>query len=268
MAVKRNAVALALLFLGILMVSDSFAKPETGFLNRTVKIGKTAFRYQVYVPAEWNKGARWPVVLFLHGAGEHGEDGLLQTQVGIGPAIRLHRERFACIVVMPQCRESKWWADPAMEAQALAALDQSLKEFKGDPSRVYLTGISMGGYGTWSLAAKHPERFAALSPVCGGIRPPARTGSTLAAEQSGDPYAAVASKVGKTPVWIFHGGADNVVPVTESRKMNEALIAAGGNVKYSEYEGVGHNSWDRAYADPDFMKWILAQRKVKPGPHS
>jgi predicted peptidase len=153
-----------------------------------------------------------------------------------------------------------------MESRALEALDQSMKEFNGDPARVYLTGLSMGGYGTWSLASKHPGKFAALVPICGGIRPPAAAGATPASassEASTDPYR-VAQKIGKTPVWIFHGGADTTVPVTESRKMAEALKAVGGSVKYTEYEGVGHNSWDKTYSEPELIPWLFAQHLSGP----
>jgi predicted peptidase len=235
---------------------------ETGFLNRSLSIGGVAYKYQVYVPPTWNKSKKWPVVLFLHGAGERGDDGLLQTEVGIGTAIRRHSERFPCVIVFPQCRKDVWWTDADMEAQALKALDQSIAEFNGAANRVYLTGISMGGYGTWRLASLYPGKFAAYVPVCGGIVPPpglkvpkpASTGDSAA-----DPYTEAARKVGMTPVWVFHGSADPAVPVSESRKMVEALKAAGSSVKYTEYEGVGHNSWDRAYADPDLMPWMLAQ---------
>jgi predicted peptidase len=165
---------------------------------------------------------------------------------------------------MPQCRKNAWWTADEMEAQALKALDQSIKEFKGDPDRVYLTGLSMGGYGTWDLAYKNPRRFAALVPICGGIRPPGKVPAPNAgpfADPGADPYALVAQKVGRTPVWIFHGGADTTVAPAESRKMNDALKAAGGDVRYTEYEGVGHNSWDKAYAEPDFMTWLLSQHR-------
>jgi predicted peptidase len=120
----------------------------------------------------------------------------------------------------------------------------------------------MGGYGTWSLASKNPGKFAAIAPVCGGIRPPALRAVPAATPvpEGKDPYRTAAEKIGQTPVWIFHGSADPAVPTDESRKMNEALKAAGGNVKYTEYEGVGHNSWDRAYAEPELMTWMLAQR--------
>jgi len=266
MLTKWSVVILLALFIAGFVSTASAGKPETGFLTRTILLGGKTYRYQVYVPAEWNKSKKWPVVLFLHGAGERGDDGLLQTQVGIATAIRLHKDRFPCIVVFAQCRKDAWWTMDEMEAQAMKALEQSIKEFKGDSDRVYLTGISMGGYGTWDLAYKYPGRFAAFAPVCGGIRPPGKVPMPKTgpfADPNVDPYALVAGKVGKTPVWIFHGGADNVVPSSESRKMNDALKAAGANVRYTEYEGVGHNSWDRAYAESEFMTWLLAQRRPK-----
>lgn len=238
---------------------------ETGFLNRTVKIGAEIYRYQVYVPRDWNKKQKWPMILFLHGAGERGDDGLVQTEVGIGGAIRRDVDRFPAIVVMPQCRKSLWWTEAAMQEQALKAFERSVKEFNGDRDRLYLTGLSMGGYGTWSIAAKNPGKFAALVPICGGVRPPARAQTLNAAQTSdpnADPYAETAKKIGKTPVWIFHGGADPVVPPDESRRMNEALKAAGGNVKYTEYEKVTHNSWDKAYAEPELMKWMLGHIRL------
>jgi predicted peptidase len=249
------------------LMLTSFARPrerDTGFLDRTIKVGTASYRYQVYVPADWSKKKKWPVILFLHGAGERGGDGLIQTEVGIGTAIRRHAERVPAIVVFPQCLKDRWWPEPEMQAQALKALDESIKEFNGDTERVYLTGISMGGYGTWAIAANNPSRFAALAPVCGGVRTPPRVAipqGTPAASDTSDPYQAVAQKVGGTPVWVFHGGADTVVPVSESQKMVDALKAAGGKVRYSEYEGVGHNSWDKAYGEPEFFTWLLSQKR-------
>jgi predicted peptidase len=245
------------------LTSNAFGA-ETGFLDRAVKIGAETYRYQVYAPRDWSKERKWPVILFLHGAGERGDDGLVQTEVGVGAAIRRYVSRFPAIVVMPQCRKEQWWTEDAMQEQALKAFDQSVEEFNGDPGRFYLTGISMGGYGTWAIASKHPGKFAALVPICGGIRPPARINIPDAyktSDPNADPYAEVARKIGKTPVWIFHGGADPVVPPDESRRMNEALKATGGDVKYTEYENVAHNSWDKAYAEPELMKWMLGQRR-------
>lgn len=243
-----------LLSILLLTAISTVAGPkETGFLNRTVKAGNTTYRYQVYVPADWSKSKPWPVILFLHGAGERGADGLAQTQVGIGGAIRFHSDRFPAVVVMPQCRKDVWWSDPQMEAQVLAALARTMKEFHGDPQRVYLTGLSMGGYGSYAIAAAHPGKFAAVVPICGGV---VRPGGTAA----GDAYGDVARKLGKTPVWIFHGDADPTVPVSESQKMNASIKAAGGNVRYTEYPGVKHNSWDKAYAEPDLAAWLFEQR--------
>jgi len=242
----------------VALVSLTALASETGFLNRTVTIDKVEYRYQVYIPRDWTKKDKLPVILFLHGAGERGDDGIIQTEVGIGTAIRRFNARYPAIVVFPQCRKNVWWTEDSMQAVAIAALDSAAKEFNGDPQRTYLTGISMGGYGTWALAAKYPERFAALAPVCGGIRRPGTP--QVVDTEAPDPYAQAARKIGKTPVWIFHGGADPVVPPAESRKMNEALTAVGGSVKYTEYEGVTHNSWDKAYAEPELPKWIFEQK--------
>jgi predicted peptidase len=240
---------------------------ETGFLDRTATVGGVSYRYQVFVPANWSKQKKWPVVLFLHGAGERGADGLLQTDVGLGHVIRSGQKDIPFVIVMPQCRKERVWSEPEMESQALAALEQSIKEFKGDRDRLYLTGLSMGGYGTWDIAALHPGKFAAYIPICGGIRGPEKfrhIGVSLASDEKiSDPYAETARRIGKTPVWIFHGADDPAVPVEESRQMAEALRAAGGNVKYTEYPGTGHNSWDKAYAEPDLVPWVLQQHRAR-----
>lgn len=258
----RYLAVVLLLSVASLTVSALGRKRETGFLNRAVSAGSATYRYQVYVPADWSKHKKWPVILFLHGAGERGDDGLIQTEVGMGTAVRRHLDRFPCLVVFPQCRRNVWWLAPEMETQALRALEQAIKEFNGDPQRVYLTGISMGGYGTWNIAPKYPGKFAALVPVCGGVRlpPSARNLPGMPSDPPEGRYAEIAQKIGSVPVWVFHGSADTAVPVAESRKMVEALKAAGRNVKYTEYEGVGHNSWDRAYAEPELLPWMLAQR--------
>ena len=242
------------------------AAPETGFLNRTVTVAGTSYRYVVFVPIEWTSARKWPIVLFLHGAGERGEDGLQQSQTGIGGAIRSHADRFPAIVVMPQCRKNLWWLAPSMEAQAIAALDAATSEFNGDPERTYLTGLSMGGYGTWDLAGKMPNRFAAIAPICGGVKIPVRyvKDTGVAQTESPDMYAAAARKVASIPIWAFHGGADPAVPVEESRYMVAALKALNADVRYTEYPGVGHNSWDKAYDEPDFPAWLFQQKlKIK-----
>ena len=254
----RRLVILVLCGAVLCAATASSPTRETGFLDRTVTVSATTYRYQVYVPVEWNKKTKSPVVLFLHGAGERGDNGLFQTELGVGRAIRRQTNLTPSLVVFPQCHKDAWWTDPQMEAMALKALEQTIKEFHGDPRRVYLTGLSMGGYGTWSFAARHPGRFAALALVCGGIRTPS-TIPLPPVSTAADPYADTAQRVGKTPVWVFHGSADPVIPVTESRKMVEALKAAGGNVRYTEYEGAGHNVWEKAYAEPELFPWLLSQ---------
>ena len=258
---RKRHIIIAVILCGIVVAGPAWARhPETGFLNRVVAVDGVNYDYQVFVPRNWSKNTKWPVILFLHGYGEEGDDGLVQTEEGLGMAIRNHVDRFPFVVVFPQCRKKDWWTNASMEAQALKALDQTMKEFKGDPQRVYLTGLSMGGYGTWDIGSKHAERFAALVPVCGGIRlPPGHhLGDLKDVPADPDPYAAVAQKIGKTPVWVFHGGADDTVPVTESRNMVEALKTAGGDVHYTEYEGVGHNSWDKAYDTAELFTWKLS----------
>lgn len=260
----KRLIAFAILSLAI-TVPALAKKHETGFLDRSITVRGAAFRYQVFVPENWTPHQQWPIVLFLHGAGERGDDGLQQTDVGIGVAIRTNRSVMPAIVVMPQCPKNLWWTQPPMDELAIATLDAAAKEFHGDARRTYLTGISMGGYGSWRLAEKYPGRFAALVVICGGIRPPA---ATLKAHpdlakwtppDSPKSYSDAAAKIGKIPVWIFHGGDDDIVPVTESQRMYAAMKAAGADVRYTEYPGVKHDSWDRAYDDPKLFPWLFSQ---------
>lgn len=217
---------------------------DTGFLNRSVTLEDETFRYQVYVPHDYSPAGAWPLILFLHGAGERGEDGLLQTTVGIGPALRAHPERFPAIVVLPQVPLHAVWSGRPAEA-AVMALDSTQAEFNTDADRVYLTGISMGGNGAWSLAHRFPQRFAALLPVCGWTRLPD-------AELRG---------LRHVPTWIVHGEMDGVVHVRESRRVAEVLDAAGADVRYTELPGVTHNAWDPAYHSAQIIDWLFAQRR-------
>jgi predicted peptidase len=254
------------LVLGLLVLPFIASAEETGFLHREVQVDAATYKYQVYVPSSFTKSKQWPVIFFLHGAGERGGDGERQTELGLPARLREMKD-FPAVVVMPQCAEGAWWGDPEMEKQAFAALEKSISEFNGDPERLYLTGLSMGGYGTWAFGYKYPERFAALVPVCGGvvanrrfIMPPPWHPLSIA---PGDPYGETASRLTKVPIWVFHGDADPRVPVTESRKLTEAIKARGGNVRYTEYPGVAHNAWDRAYWEEELLPWLLAQRKPK-----
>ncbi len=240
---------LLILLTGVMLMETSVAEAKdqkvvTGFINKTLTFEGTTYRYVVYVPWEYTPDKRWPVILFLHGAGERGTDGLKQTEVGIGRAIRLHSERFPALVVMPQCAPDQWWAGK-MNEMALKTLEQTLKEYSCDENRLYLTGLSMGGFGSWSIAAEHPDKFAAVVPICGG----------------GDPKQ-MAPKLKNLPIWVFHGAEDNLVPPERSREMVEAIKSAGNTqIRYTEYEGVGHNSWDKAYEEKELIDWLFSQKR-------
>ncbi len=242
------------------------APPETGFLDRSVIVDGTEYRYQVYVPRDYRGSVLWPVILALHGGGARGSDGLKQTQNGLARAIRVKVSRYPAIVVFPQSpTEGPGWQ--ALGGRiALASLDDALEEFNADPSRVYLTGHSQGGNGSWYLAYHHPERFAAVVVVCGFIGE--HIGGTsgafypaIAPASSPDPFAAIAERVARLPIWIFHGDADSAIPVEQSRGMASALEALGADVRYTELPGVDHNAWDPAYESEELLVWLFAQKR-------
>jgi predicted peptidase len=243
------------MLLGTVVAMATPVSPEatgaTGLLSRTVSVGNSSYSYQVYVPASLKQtGQKVPLILFLHGIGQRGEGGYVPAAGGAGMMVRGYMERMPAIVVMPQCRSGHYWHDSEMTEMVLATLNKAVEEFNGDPQRLYLIGVSMGGYGAWHMAAQYPGKFAALVPICGG--------SPL---RGADRFTSIARKVGQTPVWVFHGSADRIVPVSESRQMVEAVKATGGNVRYSEYEGVGHNVWLNAAQEPDLIPWLLRQSR-------
>lgn len=233
------------------------AKPQTGIVFRSAVVEGVAYRYEVYVPPNWTRQKKWPVILFLHGIGHRGQYPAGSADSILARLFLSYQRAPQAVIVFPRCPEDATWIEPRMETLALTALRQSLQEFRGDPDRIYLTGLSMGGYGTWYLAARNPGRFAAIAPVCGGVRAP-KTVPLPAVSTAPDPYADVAQKIGRTPVWLFHGDADDTIDVTESRRMAKAVKAAGGEVRYTEYPGVAHNSWNKAYAEPQFFPWLLS----------
>lgn len=236
-------------------------RAATLFTRREVVVDGASTIYRLYEPPALATDEPRPVVLFLHGAGESGSDGVAQTTVGIGPAIAREPERFPALVVMPQASRGYGWRGFNLAA-AVAALDDVEANFTTDERRVYVTGISMGGYGTWLLGLQQPERFAALVPICGGLD---LTTAVRSAIISNGPIEAVyeqaAARLAPIPQWVFHGDADDIIPVEESRRMASALRAAGAPVRYTEYARVRHNSWDAAYGEPELMRWMLEQRK-------
>jgi predicted peptidase len=261
-SVRRIAAGIAI---SALLLPDSLlgAAHETGFLDRTVKLDRVTYRYQVFVPSDYTRSRPWPVILFLHGSGERGTDGRLQTEVGLGSALRRYSGRYPAIVVFPQAPAEVRWPGNAARV-AMAALDQTLRQFHADPDRVYLTGISMGGNGAWYLAYRFPERFAAVVPVCGWVVPRQRfpTSESVVSSDSGSPVEAIARRLRAVPVWIFHGDDDPVVEPDDSRALAAALEALGAPVRYTELRGAGHNAWDPAYSLPEFAAWLFAQRRT------
>src|SRR5579885_1688406 len=252
-----SARLLLILGLGWLLPAAPAAHAEdkamTGFLDRVHKDpdGKEA-KYVLFVPRDYDaKGDKsYPLILFLHGAGETQGGQKQPVEVGIGPAIKKQEKTFPFITIFPQSQKRTWQAGSADADRALAILGEVQKEFRTDPKRVYLTGLSMGGFGTWSLAAKYPERWAAIAPICGGVGRGA----------GADAVAAVAGKIKDVPCWCFHGDADPAVPVKMSRDLMKALWDAGGHPNYTEYPGVPHNSWDKAYATADLYEWLLKHK--------
>jgi predicted peptidase len=224
---------------------------SVGFSNRSVQMPDgTRRRYVVFVPHAYTTAKTWPAILFLHGAGERGDDNKGQVRVGIGRAIRAREKTWGFITVMPQCAaEPAWWTTPSEKAYAMAALAKTQREYSVDDGRIYLTGLSMGGFGTWALAADHPRRWAAIVPICG----------------RGDP--GTVKSIVHLPCWCFHGADDETVPPKNSRDMIAALKTAGGQPRYTEYPGVGHNSWDKAYGTDELYTWMLShRRKVSTSP--
>ena len=233
----------------------SFATPatasdlKTGLQSRTVRVGDSSYDYQVYVPASFNGKEKLPVIVFLHGIGQRGEGGFVPATGAPAALMRQYLEQMKTIVLLPQCRNGRYWSDPEMDRMVMESLKQSVSEFNADRERVYLVGVSMGGYGAWHMAAEHSGTFAAIVAICGGS--PLRTA---------DRFTSIARRIGKTPVWVFHGSEDRIVPVSESREMVAALKEMKGNVRYNEYEGVGHNVWLKAIGEKELLPWLLSQR--------
>ena len=262
--------ALAVLGLTLLarpVAAQSPAPGDTGFLHgkvEAVEANGTTMLYVVYVPRDYTPDKQWPVILFLHGGGTAGDDGFYpvfstlplqgpypdpiaskRTVAGsLGVAVMRYPERFPCLVVFPQQRSGNEWVGHK-QAQALQALEQVVVRYNGDRSRLYLTGLSGGGHGTWKMAADYPDRFAAIIPICGWGSP-----------------ATMAPRLKSLPIWVFHGDRDSMVPVQDSRAMVAAIRAAGNpNIRYTEYPGLDHNAWDATYNDPKVIEWLLAQKR-------
>ena len=235
---------------------------ETGFLNRSLMLHGVIYKYQVYLPTEWKRDdhKQWPIILFLHGRGERGSEGMWQTQIGLPMAVRDHPERWPFIIVMPQCPINRYWTDVEALTVAMVALDQETAEFHADLDHTYLTGLSLGGYGAWELARSHPQRWAAVAILAGGIfwsYEPERWKQQTTLPQE------YARAVGKLPIWLFHGTDDSTVLPKQSELMFEAVKNAGGHIRLWEYQGLKHDCWTRAYNEPELPRWLLEHRGGK-----
>jgi predicted peptidase len=197
--------------------------------------------YLLYLPKGYNaQEQKWPLMLFLHGAGERGGD--LNLVKKHGPPRLVHQGKdLPFIIVSPQCPSGQWWPDKV--DVLLALLDEIQARYTVDPDRVYVTGLSMGGYGTWALACQDPNRFAAIAPICGGGQP------------------ILARRLKNQPVWAFHGARDTTVPPEESKRMVEAVTRAGGQAKLTVYPEAGHDAWTETYENPELYTWLLGHQR-------
>jgi thiol-disulfide isomerase/thioredoxin/dienelactone hydrolase len=223
-------------------------RPDRGFLDKVYRAPDgTESKYVMFVPHSYDGTEAYPLLMYLHGAGSRGSDGKRPARPGYGlaKAILDRNEDFPFIAIFPQAREGEdWTAESAGGKRALAILDQVQKEYRIDMARMSLTGQSMGGQGTWSLAAQEPTRWAAIVPICHGWK------------------SDKAEKLKDIPCWCFHGDADKVIPAQQSRDMIQAIKAVGGRPLYTEFGGVGHDDCvDRAYASPDLFEWLLLQKR-------
>lgn len=219
----------------------SSAEDARGFLAKTVRVNDKEFRYVVYVPTVYEHGKPMPAIVFLNGKGECGTDGWRQV-FHFGSAIMLDAARWPFIVMFPQKQSpDTQWEDE--ESMVMAVIEKTRREYSLDEARLYLTGLSQGGHGTWAIAAKHPDLFAAIAPICG----------------YGEKW--MAEKLARMPVWCFHGDADTTVPVERSLEMVQWLKEVGNSPKLTIYPGVGHNSWDKAYREENLGAWFLQHRR-------
>jgi len=231
----------ALLFFGCSSTKQTQRQPmgqqEKTFSKEIKKM--VEINYLLYLPKNYNSAQeKFPLMLFLHGSGERGHDLNLVKRHG-PPKLIDQGKDFPFIVVSPQCPENVWWSTEDLSA----LIDDLVQKYNVDEKRIYVTGLSMGGYGTWALAEKYPDRFAAIAPVCGG----------------GNPLTIC--KIGKLPVWVFHGAKDPVVPVKEAQQMVDALKLCGNDVKLTIYPEAGHDAWTETYNNPELYNWLLKQSK-------
>ncbi len=235
---KYGTLTLAFTSLSLSSLALCDDQPSTQQAAKLDTQAKIEMGYLLYLPKDYESKESWPLLLFLHGSGERGDNLELVKKHG-PPKLISEGKDFPFIVVSPQCPNDRWW-EP-MELVAL--LDDISSKYKVDKDRMYLTGLSMGGFGTWRLAFFAPHKFAAIAPICGG-------GETYWAKQ-----------IAYLPVWAFHGDKDTGVPPERSKVMVEAIKKHGGDPKLTIYAEAGHDSWTETYNNPKFYEWLLEQRR-------
>lgn len=217
--------------------------PQQPLLLQTEITLPVSLPYLLYLPPDYDARPDWPLIIFLHGYGERGSDLRLVSKHG-PPKMIDQGHDFPFIVVSPQCPLTTVWPEQVYELNAL--LDEIIAQYRVDESRVYLTGLSMGGYGTWHFASRFPQRFAAIAPICGG----------------GSWWMPMHFEQTPIPTWIFHGDADDVVPPSESEIMFRWLMEAKCDVRLTVYPGVKHDSWTDTYNNPALYEWFLDHQRT------
>lgn len=261
MAIKKISAALIFLFFG----SMAIAQETSMYQKKAFITAKDTLSYRMLYPENFSKDASYPLILFLHGAGERGNDNEKQLMHG-GKLFTeaSHRKNFPAIVIFPQCPADDYWSNVEVDrssnpvgldfqykkgpTDAMGLVLKLMDDLGGksyvDKNQIYLMGLSMGGMGTYELLYRKPDVFAAAVAICGGGEP-----------ESVEKYAK------KVPLWAFHGAKDNVVNPEESIKMVSAILKAGGFPKFTMYDDADHNSWDSAFAEPDFLPWLFSHSK-------
>ncbi|MCA9060841.1 MAG: dienelactone hydrolase family protein, partial [Planctomycetaceae bacterium] len=230
----------------MLLADEGVRTPRTGFLNRTLIDDDGTHRYVLFVPKDYKPDRPWPLIVFLHGAGERGSDGQLQTTAGLGPFVRAHEDTFPFLVLFPQCEDDQsriltgWSARAAATQRMLRMLERVETDYAVDPQHRILTGWSMGGYGVWNVAAATPDRWSALVPIAGG----------------GDP--GLIDSLRQIPIWAIHGQRDNVIRPSASQRLIDALHSVGSSPWLTILPEAGHDVWKTAYGSKELYQWMLA----------
>ena len=244
--IRKNCLLIIGGVIGLIVFSVSCSEKQTGqhaqfFRKKITKY--TSSQYLFYLPKDyWENEKKWPLVFYLHGSGARGEDVNRVKNNGLPKLVEEGRE-FPFILVSPQHKKNTRWSNDFLEA----LLDEIISDYHVDEDRVYITGLSGGGRGTWYFATEYPDRFAAIAVI----------------SARGIPEGA--SRIKHIPIWIFHGAKDKIVPIWHAEAMVAALKAVGGSVKYTVYPEAGHNAWTETYDNPKLYEWLLSHERVRKG---